>query len=167
VRFKVTIVALTCLFMLGACTFSIVRAQSSEDVVPALSAISDARSRIVTCFEAAQLAESAGANISSLTMKINDAGSLLSIAEVAFSSGDFLGAQRLALESRTLLSDFESAADSLRVAATQAANMDFWVNIVGSCVGTIVVIVVSVFVWTLLKKKYSSKEVQRFESVTV
>lgn len=162
-RPKVIVVALTCLFILAAWTFSFALAQSSEG----LSAISGARSRIVTCFEAAQLAESAGANISSLTLKLNDAGNFLSNAETAFSIGDFSGAQSLAIESQNLLSNFESDADSLRVAATQAANMDFWVNIVGSTVGTITVIIVSAFVWILLKKRYSSEEVQRFESATV
>ncbi len=151
------------MFIIGFCNFSFAKAQDNGD----FSAISDARSRLVTCFKAAQLAESAGANISRLTSTLNDAGKLLSDSEVAYASGDFSGAQSLALESQNLLSDFESEADSLRITATQAANMDFWVNIVGSSVGTIVVIIGSIFVWTLLKKKYGSGEVQRVESATV
>lgn len=135
---------------------------------PAASlAISDAQSKLISCFNATQAAEAAGANISRLTITLNDAGALLSKAEHTYSIGDFANAQRLANESQNLLSGFVSEANSLTVAAKQDRNMEFLVNVVGSVVGTILVLVGSIIVWRLTKKKYADSEEQKIEPVAV
>ena len=142
---------------------SFVAAQQSKSS----QAISATQSRLVSCFNAAQAAEAAGANISRLTNTLNDAGVLLSNAQHAYSIGDFDNAQRLAVESQNLLSGFVSEAISLKVDAAQDRNMEFLVNVVGSVVGTILVLVGSIIIWRLIKKKYTNSEEQNIEPVAV
>ena len=152
------------LFLMGVIFFSsIVAAQQSISS----QTISATQSRLVTCFNAAQAAETAGANISRLTNKLNAAGALLSNAEHAYSIGDFDNAQRLALKSQNLLNGFVSEAISLTATAKQDRNIEFLVNTVGSVVGTILVFVGSIIVWRLIKKKYTNGEEQNIGPVTV
>ena len=131
-------------------SFPLVSAGEGE----AASAISVARQRIVVCYDAAVDAEAAGANITSLANVLNDAGALLSDAELAFSYGDFDLAQSLAVRSSSGLNSFVSDANALRDAAVQAGNFDFYV-FVGSAVGAFLVIFFGVAVWFWAKKRYS------------
>ncbi len=133
-----------------------VRAQSYE----ASSAISAAQTRLLSCFEEAKNAESAGANISNLTITLNEAGLFLSNAEAAYANNDFSSAETLALMSQKSLNNFESMADSLRVNAIASANWNFLVNIVGSFFGAIGVIAGSAFLWWFLKK-YQLSEIKK------
>jgi hypothetical protein len=155
--------SLVLLLMVGGFSSSFVAAQQSASS----QAISDAQSRLISCFNAAHTAETAGANISRLTNTLNDAGALLSNAEHAYSIGNFTNAQRLAVESQNLLTGFVSEATSLTATAKQDSNMDFLVNVVGSVVGTILVLVGSIIVWRIIKKKYTDSEEQTIESVAV
>jgi predicted HD phosphohydrolase len=77
----------------------------------AAGAIASAKAEIVTCYQAAREAEGAGANISSLTATLNDAGALLSQAEAAYSQNDFDAARNLAVQSQDLLSNLFSEAN--------------------------------------------------------
>jgi len=120
----------------------------------AASAIAGAKQRMVFCFQAAEDAESAGANITSLANVLNDAGALLSDAELAFSYGDFDLAQGLAVESFAGLSKFVSEASELHDAAVQAGTFDFYV-FVGSAVGAFLVLLVGVAVWFWARKRFS------------
>jgi hypothetical protein len=152
------------LFLMGVIFFSsFVAAQQSISS----QTISATKSRLVNCFNAAQAAETAGANISRLTTKLNAAGELLSNAEHAYSIGDFDNAQRLAVESQNLLNGFVSEAISLTATAKQDRDIEFLVNVVGSVVGTILVLVGSIIIWRLIKKKYTNSEEQYIEPVAV
>lgn len=122
--------------------------QSSAD-----SAIASAKQQIVTCYDAAKAAEAAGANITSLTSVLNDAGTLLSQSELAYSKGDFSTAQSLAVQSSQSLANFSSEANGLRDAAAQQRTFEFLVNVVGSITGTIAVIVAGFVVWRFLRKR--------------
>jgi hypothetical protein len=133
----------------------------------AASAISAAQSKLVQCYDAARAAEAASANISSLTSRLNSAGLLLSRAELAYSNVDFGSAQSLAVQSQNELASFVSDANSLQTSATQSRSFDFLLNIVGSVVGTVAVLVGSVVVWVLLKRKYGNSGVQKVESDAV
>ena len=117
------------------------------------SAIESAKQQIVTRYNAAKAAEAAGANITSLTSLLNDAGNLLSQAELAYSKNDFSNAQNLATQSSQSLSNFVSEANTMQDAAAQQRNTDFLVNIVGSIAGTIAVIVAGFVVWYLVKRR--------------
>jgi cytochrome bd-type quinol oxidase subunit 1 len=126
----------------------------------ASGAIASAQQQIVTCYDSAKQAEAAGANISSLTSVLDEAGNMLSQAELAYSQGDFGTAQNLASQCSQNLNGFVSEANGLRDAAIQRATVDFWVNVVGSTVGTFVVMIAGFAVWWFLKKRYPDVEVQ-------
>ena len=142
------LIAMSAIFLSSPST--IVFAQQND----AGSSILSAQNKLVNCFEAARMAETSGANISQLTKTLNDAGSLLSRAELAFSTGDNDSAQGLALQSQNELTNFISQANSLQTSATQNRSNSFWLNFVGSVSGTFAVIVGSVVIWVMLRRKY-------------
>ena len=121
--------------------------------IGAANAVSSATSQLLSCYEAVWDAEAAGANISSLTGTLNEAGLLLSHAEFAFSNGDFAGAQDYALQSQGKLASVVSEANALLNAAGAQRNQDFLVNVVGSTGGTVAVLVGSWGLWSFLKKR--------------
>jgi len=143
---------------------SVVWAQQNS----AASAISAAQSKLVQCYDAARAAESASANISQLTSRLNSAGLLLSRAELAYSNADFGSAQSLAVQSQSELASFVSDANSLQASAAQSRTFDFLLKVVGSVVGTVAVLVGGFVVWGFLKRKYGNDSgVQKSESDAV
>ena len=152
--FGKSIVLFLALFLLVAavCLPSLVHADTQSS---ASTQLASTKGELVECYNAARAAEAAGANISSLTVKLNAAGSLFSQAELDYSSGNFSGAYTLALQSQNELGNFVSTASSLQHAAAQKQNIDFYLNFVASIVGTVAVIVGSFVVWALLKHKYA------------
>ena len=148
------LVAATVLLLLLSVLTSVVWA----DQAGAATEISSARVQIASCVDAAREAESAGADIAGLALILNEAGLLLSQAEFAFSVGDFVGAQGFAVQSQGRLGSFVSDANALRVSAEGAATMDFLVNVVGSIVGTVVVLVGGFGVWRYLNRKNRKDE---------
>jgi hypothetical protein len=134
----------------------------------ASSAITNAQTKLTSCYDAALAAGKAGANISQLTSTLNAAGTLLSNAEHAYAIGDSEEAQRLATQSQSMLNGFLSETSALENSAMQATTMNFLINIVGSVIGTIAVIAGSIVVWKLLKRKSVTKgEAVAVEHTTV
>jgi hypothetical protein len=87
---------------------------------------------------------------------------------LANSTGDFGSAESLAVESQDELAGFVSEANSLQFSAEQSRSSDFLLNIVGSAVATVAVLVGSLMVWVLLKRKYRIENgVQQVESNAV
>ena len=127
------------------------------------SAIASAKQQIIICYSAAKAAEASGANITSLTRLLNDAGDLLSKSELAYSKNDFASALNLAVQSSQLLTDFVSQAHELRSSATQQLNLDFWNNI-GSIIGSIGVVVAGLIVFRFITKRYVQGGVEADES---
>jgi len=121
----------------------------------AATAISSAKKSILDCYGAAEEAEAADANITVLTSILNEAGLLLTQAELAYAKTDFDEALNLAVQSQSSLSNFISEANSLKETAKQQKNQDFLLNVVGSIAGTFFVIVAGFVVWLYLKKKYA------------
>jgi hypothetical protein len=130
----------------------------------AAEAITSAKAQIVTGYQAARQAEGAGANISSLTATLNDAGALLSQAESAYSQKDFDAARNLAVQSKDMLGNLVSEANALKQTATQQRNQDFLINVVGSIVGAFAVIGAGIAAWLFLKKRYAQNEASANES---
>jgi hypothetical protein len=124
----------------------------------AATAIASAKEQILTCYQASKEAEEAGANITALVSVLNDAGTLLSRAEFAYSISDFDIACSLAVQSQSTLGDFVSEANTLKETATQQRNQDFLVNVVGSLVGALVVVGGGILTWIFLKKKMRNME---------
>ena len=136
---------------------------AQQDV--AAEAIDSAKQQIVVCYQTAREAERAGGNVTSLTVSLNEAGALLSKAELAYSKSDFSSAGDFAVQSRERLSGFVDEAAGLKAAGEQMRNMDFLINIVGSIVGTFVVIGAGVGVWVFLKRR-SGQEGEQANAVT-
>jgi hypothetical protein len=132
----------------------LVQADQSE----ANAVIASAREQILTCYQAAKEAEGAGANITALVAVLNNAGTLLSRAEFAYSISDFDIARSLAVQSQSTLGDFVSEANTLKETATQQRNQDFLINVVGSLVGALAVVGGGILTWLFLKKKMRNME---------
>jgi hypothetical protein len=119
------------------------------------SAIASAKQQILTCYTAAKAAEAAGANITSLTSVLNNAGTLLSQSELAYSKSDFDTAQNLAFQSSQSFANFVSKANKLRGSAAQQRTYEFLLDVVGSIAGAIAVMVAGFVVWRLLTRRKS------------
>jgi type II secretory pathway pseudopilin PulG len=158
--FKTPIVLVIVLLLVLAVAASPVWAEQSGSS----TAISSAQTTILYCFNAAKDAEAAGANITVLVGTLNEAGSLLSQAESVYAINDFDTAYDLAVQSQNTLSGFVAEANALREAAVQQQNQGFLVNIVGSAIGTFVVIAAGFAAWLLLKKKYETTQAHVRES---
>jgi hypothetical protein len=123
------------------------------DEAEAGAAVSDAEERVVVCYRAVADADGAGANVTGLLGVLDEAGLLLSRADLAFVTGDFDSAFNLAVESRGVLDNFVVEADALRDDAIQRRSWDFMVNVVGSAVGAAVGVFGSYIVWLWLKRR--------------
>jgi hypothetical protein len=130
----------------------------------AATAISSAKNTILTCYSAAKEAEAAGANITVLTTALNEAGLLLSQAELAYATSDFDAALNFAVQSQNHLSNFVGEANTLKETATREQNQDFLINVVGSIIGAFVVVIAGFAIWFFLKSKYNTTEAHVSES---
>jgi hypothetical protein len=162
-RFNAPVVLVIALLLLLAVVPSPVWASE----VDTTNAISSAKNTILNCYNAAKDAEVAGANISVLVDTLNVAGSLLSQAEFSYTKRDFEAALNFAVQSQNSLNNFIAKANALRETATQQQNQDFLINVVGSIIGTIAVIVAGFAVWLFLKRKYGTTEAHVIESPSV
>ena len=115
--------------------------------------IAATRGKIIDCYDAASEAEKAGANVTALLGKLDDAGKLLSKAELALRTGDFNSSYEFALGSQAVLNSFIRDASILRDEAKRGTYQDFWVNVVGSLVGAGAVVVGSFLLWVFLKRR--------------
>ncbi|MEJ5327402.1 MAG: hypothetical protein WHU54_04035 [Candidatus Bathyarchaeia archaeon] len=130
------------------------------DQAAAAATLASAKAQIVSCYRAAEEAESAGANITALVAVLNDAGLLLSRAEYAYSIRDFDDARDLATQSLSLLSNFVAEADVLKENAVAQRNQDFLINVLGSTAGTFAVLGVGGALWVALKRREKAAEAQ-------
>lgn len=120
----------------------------------AVSTVSEAEQSIAQVYEAVVDAESAGANVSSLLVGLNDAVGLLSEAQLALEVGDFEECIRLAELSREAGSGVGNEARALEVEANYAyVNLSWWFA-GGSVLGVSVVILASFFGYRYFKRWY-------------
>lgn len=143
-------------FVLASASCLSVFAVASE--VDAVSAVDVARVRLVGCYGVLVGAESAGGNVSVLAGVLDEAGGLLSGAEVALKRGDFDVAVELSSDCVSKLEGFNETAIALRDDASRQRYLDFMVNVVGSVVGTSVVVVGGWGAWVYLKRKFGKAE---------
>jgi len=129
------------------CVFAVGEAEAG-------SAVAAAEARVVVCYRAAADADEAGANVTGLLVVLDEAGALLSKADLAYESGDFDSAFDYAVQSREKLDGFVDEADVLRGTAVQGRYWDFMVNVLGSVVGAVVVVCGAYVVWVVLKRRY-------------
>ena len=137
---------------------------AQADQTDAATAIASAKEQILICYQAAKEAEGAGANITTLVAVLNDAGTLMSRAEFAYSVSDFDTARDLAVQSQSTLDNFISDANILRETGTQQRSQNFLINVIGSLVGAFAVVSAGIAIWSFLKRKYETAGAHKNES---
>ncbi|MGA2683065.1 MAG: hypothetical protein ABSF44_14845 [Candidatus Bathyarchaeia archaeon] len=155
---KLLLVAMFIVLSLGALPSNVLAEQSG-----AATSISTAQSQIQSCYNAAKEADAAGANITSLTNILNNAGALLSQAELAYFTGNSNQAINLATQSQSKLDNFISQANDLKVAAIQQENQESLI-VAASIAGTLAVIAAGTILWYKLKRKCEPSGAQTDES---
>jgi len=137
---------------------SSVLAQTTQ--AEAQSTIGAAQTELTVCYKAVANASDSGANVTSLLLLLDQAGGNLSLADVAYKVGDNASAQAYANQSLNLLvqNNVASRANALESSASQARFWGFMINVVGSLVGAVAVIVVGFALWVVLNKRYTKDE---------
>jgi hypothetical protein len=138
--------------------FSVSLDVSASGEADARSAVVAAEGRVADCYGAVSEAAKAGANVTGLLVTLNEAGELLSKADLAYNAGNFDSARDFALQSQLILNGFVEEATSLRENTLHESYWDFMINVVGSLVGTSAVIFGGFFVWRSLKKNMGRLE---------
>lgn len=143
--------AFTFLFILTISVFALVCAADSDEAALTIERAEDV---VVSSYQVALEAESAGANVSILLDRLNEAGELLAKARVSYRVGDFDGAVRFAELSEEIGENVR--VDTLRVkdlAVYKTVNR-FWWTLVRSIVGVAIVVILSFFGWLIFKGRY-------------
>jgi len=130
--------------------FSVAAADNQEIAV----SISEAEQSMVQTYEAVLDAEKAGANVSNLLARLNNATGLLSEAHIAFEAHNFEDATRFADLASEVAWKVGSEAERLEVEANDAnANRLQWFTI-GSVLGVSIVISASLLGYRYFKRRY-------------
>jgi hypothetical protein len=114
--------------------------------------ISSARNLIKDCYFSVKEAEATGANISALMFTLNEAGILLSQAEMAYSAKEYNSAENYARQSKNKLNDFIFQATTLTQTASSIASLDF-ITMALSLIASIGIMCFGISVWLILKRK--------------
>ena len=149
---KFSFVLLVFLGLASQLCVPIVLAQISE--VEAASALVTSENAVFSAYQAVSNASEAGANVSSLLVRLNESGWFLSRAQIAFKSGDFDSAVEFAVQCQGKLNGFAADADALKENAIYEHYMDFFVNVAGPIVEAVSVVCVSLIIWFFLKREY-------------
>jgi len=120
----------------------------------AASAISRAEGVVVSAYEAVLEAEQAGAGVSGLLVRLDEAGELLAEAQVAFRLGDFDEAVVSADLCSEIGEGVKGEADELGVEARESRVMGIWLTLTGSLVGVDAVVLGSFWGWRVFKRRY-------------
>jgi hypothetical protein len=121
----------------------------------ASSALAESGAAMISAYQAVSNASAAGANVSALLVRLNEAGDLLTRAHAAYARGDFDSALELANLCHERLVGFVTDANMLMEIAVRDRYSDFLVNVVGSILGSVGVVCGGFFVWFYLDRKYS------------
>jgi hypothetical protein len=131
-----------------------VRVSAVATADEAQAAVDGAEARVIACYGAVVQAEGAGGNVTELAGVLSEAGVLLSQARVAFENGEYDLAFEFSSNCTDRLAGFTDRAVTLRDSAAQERILDFMVNVVGSTVGAVAVVVAGWVLWVYLKRKY-------------
>jgi hypothetical protein len=132
------------LFLWGPLRLSMAHADSSD--------VADADAAVRSAFNATLQAEKAGANVSDLLARLNQAGLLLTEAEIASASGNSTDASGKAGQCIGIAQTVESDATALKASALDQARTVFWTYLTFSVVSTAAFVVALVLVWRRFKR---------------
>jgi hypothetical protein len=117
-------------------------------------AINQAEDVVVVAYTAVLNAEHVGANVAGLLVQLNEAGELLAEAQVAFRVDDFDEAIRSADLAAEIGSKVKTEADALGLGAYGSMVTGFWLAVIGSLLGIVVVVFGSFWGWRVFKRRY-------------
>jgi len=127
-------------------------ADVSENV--AASALTDAEGVVVSAYQAVLKAEEAGADVSGLLVRLNEAGGFLARARMAYSLGDFEGAASFVNSRKNIGVDVENAAVELKDLALSERVQRMWFTMIGSVLGVVLIVFGSFCGWRVFKRRY-------------
>ena len=119
-------------------------------------AVTDADGALRGAFGTVSDAESAGANVSGLIGRLNDAGVALTGAKVALDAGNYSDAFSRAGECRGLADGVVLDAGVLKNDAAAQASL-WWVTVLLDVTGSVVFVVILFLVWRRFKRYYSDR----------
>lgn len=123
----------------------------------ASSSVGEADVAVRQAFNATLDAERAGANVSGLMAKLNEAGELLAEAEMAYRVGNFSEAASKADQCHMLADGVIGEASSLKSFALADAQTRFSSTLMFSIAGAVVFVAVLILIWFLFKPFYAKK----------
>lgn len=126
----------------------------ATDAVEANGTISQAEYDLNSAYAAVTDAEAAGADISELLNTLNGAADSLSRAYASFRTGDYDDASRLAADCSHILEGVITSAASLKADAEKAQDNRFFLYVVRSSIGLVLLLVLGLLGWELVKKRY-------------
>ena len=120
----------------------------------ASSSVGEADVAVRRAFDATLDAERAGANVSGLILRLNEAGDALREAENALRDGNSIEAAGKAGQCIGIAESVKGDADVLKASALDRAQTVFWASLTFSVVGIAVFVVVLALVWRWFKRGY-------------
>jgi hypothetical protein len=142
------------LIVAGLLSYGSPCAKGADD---ASGSVGNADAAVRQAFNAALDAERAGANVSGLILRLNEAGGLLGEAEIALENGNSSEAANKAGQCVGIAESVRSDADVLKASALDEAQTVFWTYLAFSVVGIAVFVVVLVLVFRRFKRGYVGK----------
>jgi hypothetical protein len=121
------------------------------------SALADADEAVVFAYKAVLRAEEAGANVSSLLVRLNEGGGFLARAHMAYKFGDFEEAASFANSSRNIGVEVQNTAVELKGSALIERMQRIWFSVTTSVVSIALIVLGSLSVWLFSKERYGSE----------
>ena len=123
----------------------------------ASASVGEADVAVRQAFNATLDAERAGANVSGLILRLNEAGGILVEAEMALGNGNSSEAASKAGQCIGIAESVKGDADVLKTSALDEAQTVFWTSLTFPVVGIAVFVAVLVLVWRRFKRGYVRK----------
>jgi len=142
------------LMVAGLLSYGSSCAKGADD---ASGSVGNADAAVRQAFNAALGAERAGANVSGLIVRLNEAGSVLVEAEIALGDGNSSEAASKAAQCVGIAESVRSDADALKTSALDGAQTVFWMYLTFSVVGIAVFVSVLAVVWRRFKRGHVVK----------
>lgn len=116
-----------------------------------------ANSLINQAFASVLTAEHAGANVTGLLIRLNNAGELLSEAENSYENGNLANVTSKADNAAMIATQVSNDANNLTVSSLSASKDQFILTLVFSVVTIIVLIISLLLIWRRFKRAYYKK----------
>lgn len=122
--------------------------------------IVEADNALKKAFATVLTAENAGANVSGLMVRLNQAGAFLAQAEMAYRNGDSAEATENAEQCLTTLQGVSDEASASMDSALANSQQVFWEGVTISTIGAVAFLVVLAFVWRWFSRRHLRKSLR-------